>query len=108
MERIPDGFTVLVTTGDISPERGENAELTFALHLNNPLLVDLRVELTVGAQMGVVMDGVHHFLYYITKGVLRSTSTHVICCRQEATATKPSSTPQTYLFSVLHWYYCFL
>lgn len=93
--------------------QGENAELTFALHLNNPLLVVLRAKVTVGPQLGVAMDGVHHFLYYITKGVLRSTSTRVTRCCQKATPLKknhkePSSRTETYLFSVLHWYYCFL
>lgn len=60
--------------------RGENAALTFALHLNDPLLIDLRAEVTVGLQLGVVMDGIHDFLYDITKGVLRSTRIHVTCC----------------------------
>lgn len=72
--------------------RGVNAQLTFALHLNNPLLVRLRPEVTVGPQLGMVMDGVHHFLHYITKRVLRSTSTHLKHCCQEATPLKKSHT----------------
>lgn len=57
--------------------RGEDAELTFGLHLNNPLLVVLRAKVAVRSQLGVAMDVVHHFLYYVTKGVLRRTSTRV-------------------------------
>lgn len=59
---------------------GENAALTFALHLNDPLLIVLRAEVTAGLQLGVVMDDIHDFLYDITKGVLGSTRIQVRRC----------------------------
>lgn len=47
--------------------------LTFSLCLNNPLFIILRAEVTGGAQLGVDVNGIHDFLDYITKGILKST-----------------------------------
>lgn len=46
--------------------------LTFSLLLNDPLLVILRAKVAGGSQLSMVMNGIHDFLYYITKGVLKS------------------------------------